>query len=107
LTARTLSKTKVLLSFRVPGTDGARPPAARAYLVKQSLSPIRNGRAFTRAQTLCKGRCRFSVTRVGSRITLTVTGLRPNTTYRYAVAARDNVTGRLGRRSPTASAKTK
>jgi hypothetical protein len=44
---------------------------------------------------------------VGSRITLTITGLRPHTTYHYAVAARDNVTGRLGRRSPTASAKTK
>ncbi len=107
LKARTLSKTKIVLSFRAPGTDGARPPAARAYLVKQSLSPIRSRRAFTRAQTLCKGRCRFSVTRVGDTITLTITGLRSHTTYHYAVAARDNVTGRLGRRSPTAGAKTK
>jgi len=57
---------------------------------------------------LCKGRCRFAeVTEVGARITLTVTDLRRRATYYYAVAARDNVTGKLGRRSRPAKATTR
>jgi len=51
LRARAVSKTKIVLSFRAAGTDGSRPPAARAYLVKQSSRPIRGARAFSRAQT--------------------------------------------------------
>jgi hypothetical protein len=62
LRARSVSKTRVVLSFRAPGTDRARGPAARSYLVKQSTRPIRGGRGFRRAQTLCNGSCRFSVT---------------------------------------------
>jgi Tol biopolymer transport system component len=107
LGARAASKTKVVLSFRAPGTDGARGPAARSYLVKQSTRPIRDRRGFRRAQTLCKGSCRFPVTRVGSQIKLTVTDLRPNTTYFYAIAARDNVSRRLGPRSQTVRVRTK
>ena len=30
LRARAVSKTKIVLSFRAAGTDGSRPPAARA-----------------------------------------------------------------------------
>jgi hypothetical protein len=108
LSARAVSKTKIRLSFRAPGTDGARAPAAHSYLVKQSGRPIRAGRrAFSRAQTLCRGRCRFDVTRVGAKLTLTITGLRPRTTYYYAIAARDNVSGRLGPRARAVRAKTR
>jgi len=107
LGASAASKTKVVLSFRAPGTDRARGPAARGYLVKQSRRPIRGRRGFRRAQTLCRGSCRFAVTRVGSRIELTVTDLRPNTTYFYALAARDNVSRRLGPRSPVVKVRTR
>jgi hypothetical protein len=54
LRARAVSKTKIVLSFGAAGTDGtdgSRPPAARAYLIKQSSRPIRGARAFSRAQT--------------------------------------------------------
>jgi hypothetical protein len=98
-----------VLTFKAPGSDGRRPPPARAYLVKQSLRrPIRGARGFRRAQTLCKGSCRFkSVTRVGDRVTLVIEDLRPRTTYYYAVAARDNVSSRLGRRSRAVKARTR
>ncbi|MCA1678429.1 MAG: hypothetical protein LC777_05495, partial [Actinobacteria bacterium] len=107
LSARGISRRKIALSFRAPGSDGPRPPAARTYLVKQSLRPIRGRRGFRRAQTLCAGHCRFSVTEVGARITLTITDLGPNSTYYYAIAARDNVSGRLGPRSRAVSARTR
>jgi len=94
-----VSQTSVVLEFRAPGTNRARAPAARSYLVKQSTGPIRGSSGFRRAQALCDGSCRFKVTRVGTRLALTITGLRPRTTYYYSVAARDNVTRRLGPRS--------
>ncbi len=106
LQARAASKTKIVLSFTAPGTDGAHPPAARTYLVKQSRSPIRDARGFVRAHTLCKGSCRFQLPRVGADVSLTVVDLRPRRTYYYAVAARDNVSSRLGPRSKTVKAKT-
>jgi len=99
LGARVSSQTKIVLSFSAPGTDGSRPPAARRYVVKQSLGPIRDLRAFGRARTLCGGACGFPAIRVGAKLSLTITGLRRHTTYYYAVAARDNVSGRLGPRS--------
>jgi hypothetical protein len=43
---------------------------------------------------------------VGDRIVLTITSLQRHTKYYYAVAARDNVTARLGPRSRTVKAKT-
>ena len=107
LQARALSSTEIELSFTAPGTDGPRPPGARAYLIKQSPRPIRSRRAFVRAQSLCKGSCRFSITEVGTRVTFKVTGLRPDTTYHYSVAARDNVSGRLGPRSAAVSDRTR
>jgi alpha-tubulin suppressor-like RCC1 family protein len=94
--ARALSSTRVALSFNAPGTNGSKPPAARSYLVKQSLRPIRGAHDFARAQTLCHGRCRFPVTTVGTNIKLTITHLRPGTTYYYDIVALDNVSGRPG-----------
>jgi phosphodiesterase/alkaline phosphatase D-like protein len=40
-------------------------------------------------------------------VRLTITDLRPRTTYFYAVAARDNVSGRAGPRSPTTKTRTR
>ena len=96
LRARALSSTRVQLTFDAPGSDGSRAPAARAYLVRQSRRPLRTARDFARAPSLCRGSCRFAPADVGGRMTLTVTGLRPRTTYYYAVAARDNVSNVLG-----------
>ena len=97
LRGRARSRTTIVLTFRAPGTNGARPPAARRYLVKQSLRPIRSRRDHLRARALCGGSCRFSVTRVGMTISLTIRNLRPRTSYYYPVAAYDNVSGRRGR----------
>ncbi|MDQ6805193.1 MAG: hypothetical protein M3065_09555 [Actinomycetota bacterium] len=99
-------KHKLELGFIAAGSDGHHSPPARSYVVKQSLRPIRSARDFAHAQTLCKGACSFPVTQVGGRIALTVISLRPRTTYYYAVAARDNVTPRLGLRSLTIKVKT-
>jgi len=108
LQAHAVSKRKIVLSFNAPGSDGAKAPAARSYLVKQSRRPIRGARDFRRAQTLCRGSCRFpKLTRVGATLKLTINKLRPRTTYYYAVAARDNVSRRLGRRSRAAKARTR
>lgn len=108
LKATARSKRTVVLTFNASGSDGAKPPAARAYLVKQSRRRIRGARGFRRAQSLCKkGSCRFpTVKLVGDDIKLTITRLRPGATYYYAVAARDNVSRRLGRRSRTAKVRT-
>jgi len=99
LHARALGRGRVVLWFDAPGSDGTKPPAARSYLVKQSLRPIRTARDFSHAQPLCRGSCRFAVVTVGARIRLTITNLRPHTTYFYVVAARDNVSGWAGPRS--------
>ena len=107
LEAHAISTTKIVLSFDAPGSEGSRPPAARSYLVKQSRRPIRSSRGFRRAQALCRGTCRFpTTTRVGGQVTLSVRDLLPRTTYYYAVAARDNVSRRLGQRSSTVRVRT-
>ena len=106
LRAITRGKTKIELDFTAPGTNGRNPPAADSYLVKQSLTPIANQHDFTYAPALCNGACRFGVTQVGTMFKLTVTSLTPRTTYYYAIAALDNVTGRPGPRSHTIKAKT-
>ena len=108
LRARPVSARAVVLNFRAPGTDGSRAPAARGYLVRQSRRPMRDARAFRRGQTLCSGSCRFGGLRtVGERVALTVEDLRPRTDYYYAVAARDNVSHRLGPRSRTVRVRTR
>ncbi len=106
LRARAVSPSSIALSFRAPGTAGSRAPAAREYVVKQSRRPIRGRRGFRGAETLCGGRCRSNVRFVGATVKLTVTDLHPRTAYYYSVAARDNVSGRLGPRSKTAKART-
>ena len=100
LTARATGARTVQLTFKAVGTDGSKLPAANTYLVKQSRRPIRTARAFSRATSLCKGRCSFSnITRVGASLTLNVTRLRRGARYYFAVAGRDNVTRRKGPRS--------
>ena len=106
LTARVTSLTALTLTFTAPSSDGHGPPVARSYLVKQSRHSIRSSRDFQHAQPLCKGSCRFTVTAVGEKIKLTITHLLPHSTYYYAVAARDNVSGRLGPRSRTIETRT-
>jgi len=106
LSARAVSPSKVVLSFRAPGTAGRRPPAAREYVVNQSRVRLRGRRRY-RGPTLCRGRCRFDVTLVGAKLKLTVTNLRPRTTYYYSIVARDNVSRRRGPRSPAARARTR
>ena len=100
------SSAKITLSFSAVGSNGSRAPAARRYVIKQSLRPIRTLRDFRRAAALCKGTCTFDVIDVGDPITLEVTRLRRNTTYYYAIAARDNVSGRIGPRSRTVPVRT-
>ena len=101
LTVRATGTRRIELSFSAPGTDGARPPAARSYLVKQSRRRIRSARGFARAPSLCKGRCSFNITRVGAKVNLTITRARRRAVYYFAVRARDNVTRRTGPRSKT------
>jgi len=104
LKARRTGAGKVELSFHVAGTDRGRAPAARNYLVKQSTRPIRTARDFTRAPALCRGKCPFpELTSIHATVTLDVTRLVRNRLYHYAVAARDNVSSRVGPRSRTIS----
>ncbi|MDQ6779106.1 MAG: hypothetical protein M3071_23430 [Actinomycetota bacterium] len=105
--AITRGKTKLELDFTAPGTDGNNPPAATSYLVKQSLHPITSQHAFTTAQALCRGACRFTAVNIGTEIKLMITALDPHTAYYYAIAARDNVTGQPGPRSQTVMGRTR
>ena len=96
VSVRAISRTRIVLRFAVPGSDGVSPPAARGYLIEQSPRPSRRRGAVGPARALCRGRCRFDVTVVGTRVRLVITHLRPHTTYSYDVAALDNVSGRRG-----------
>ena len=105
--ARAISPTRVVLTFVASGSDRRNPPAARAYLVKQGRRSLRRLRDFERGQALCGGSCWFKGIAVGATLELTVTNLRPKTTYHYAVAARDNVSHRTGPRSRSIAVRTK
>jgi alpha-tubulin suppressor-like RCC1 family protein len=107
LQAVTHGTTKIELDFAAPGTDRSSPPPVTSYQVKQSLQPIASEHDFRTAKALCAGACRFPVTQIGTRISLTVTRLRSHATYYYAVAALDNVSARPGPRSQTVHARTK
>ncbi len=98
LRARVVGRTKLVISFTATGSDGRKDPAARWYVIKQSARAKRIGGRFLPATSLCRGTCRFKLTTVGTRVSLTVTDLDPRTTYSYSVAARDNVSHRLGPR---------
>ena len=78
------SQREVVLTFDAAGTDDARAPAARRYLVKQSRRPIRSLRDFRRADTLCGGRCEFGISRVGTRVRLGDHRPAAGTAYYYA-----------------------
>lgn len=54
-----------------------------------------------------RGTRRFAEIGLNAQLSLTVTDLRPRTTYYYTVAARDNVSGRLGPRSRTVGVRTR
>ncbi|HWI06034.1 MAG TPA: hypothetical protein VNT54_00790, partial [Solirubrobacteraceae bacterium] len=103
LAARAAGRGRIELSFRAPGTDGDSAPAARSYVVKQSERPFRTARDFARAPALCRGTCSFAITAVGATVRLTVTDLRPRRRFYFAVVARDNVSGRMGRRATIAA----
>ena len=105
--AKAAGRRRITLTFRSAGTESSKPPAARRYVIRQSRRPIRSARDFRRAGALCKGNCSFAVTEVGAKLTLKITDLRPRRTFYYAVVARDNVSGRTGRRSKTVSARTR
>jgi hypothetical protein len=106
LNARATARHAITLTFDAPGTDGAKPPPARRYLIKQSLRPLRTARDVRRARSLCRGACSFDATELGAPITLNVTDLRRRRTYYYAVAARDNVSTLPGPYSKVVSANT-
>jgi hypothetical protein len=97
----------IVLTFSAPASDGSAAPPARSYLVKQSLRPIRTAVEFRRAHAVCKGACTFAVTQLKAVIELHIRQLRRRTTYYYAIAARDNVSRRIGPRSRTVSATAK
>ncbi len=104
LTAVATGQGGARLSFQTAGTDGNKAPAAREYVVKQSTRPIRTLADFNRAPSLCRGKCTFDeLTSIKSSVTLDVTKLVRNRLYYYAVAARDNVSSRIGPRSRTVS----
>jgi hypothetical protein len=95
LRARATSASRIVLRFAAPGSDGAGPPPARRYIVKQSRTPIVDARSFAAARSLCDGGvCRFSPARVGDLLTITVTRLRAGTSYHYAVRAVDEAGNR-------------
>jgi hypothetical protein len=105
LQARAAGPHRIVVSFRSVGTDDARPPTARGYLVKQSPRPLRSRADFRAAHSLCRGRCAFAVSGVGTAIHLTVTHLARARIYYYAVAGLDNVSGRSGPRSASVAAR--
>lgn len=106
LTAEAQSGTEIELFFSAVGTDGdGQPPPAGDYIVKQSTEPIDSDAAFDDAFSLCGEVCSFGPAAVGDPLSLTVTDLEPETTYHYAVKARDPA-GNLGERSNPASATT-
>lgn len=103
LAATALSGSQIRLQWSAVGTDGARPPPAAEYVVKQARAPVAGADAFREATTLCE--CSFDLAEVGEALTVTVTDLDPGTTYHYAVRAR-GPDGSLGPVSNPAAATT-
>lgn len=103
--ARAGTARTIRLSFGAVGTNGSKAPAAQSYVIRQSTRPIRSARDFARAPALCGGRCSFDVTALDATLTLQITHLRRRGVYYYAIAARDNVSGRTGPRSRTIRAR--
>jgi chitodextrinase len=107
LSARARSRTSVRLSFRAPASDRTAGPPASRFVIRQARRPITSAARWKRARPLCRGgTCRFGVRRVGQRLSLTVTGLRPGARYHYAVQAVDEA-GNRGRRSRSVVVRTR
>ena len=104
LRAGAAGRGTIRLAFESAGSDGAQPPAAQRYLVKQSTRPIRTNADFEGAYALCGGGCSFKIVALGGSLTLTVNELQRGRRYYYAIAARDNVSSLRGPRSRTVSA---
>lgn len=89
LAAEATSESEVKLSFSAPPSDGALPPPARRFVVKQSKRPIDTEAAFSAAPALCGGTCSFTPANVGDPIALRVKNLSHGTTYHFVVQALD------------------
>lgn len=105
LKATARSPRRILVRFSAVGSDGSNPPPARKYIVKQSRVPITTRSRWRRAQSLCDGACVFGPDEVGDTLSLIVSRLSPQTTYHYAVRAKDD-SGNVGRISNTDRATT-
>jgi len=91
LGAMPLSHNEVRLEFPAAGMDGNKNPPATEYIVKQGAAPFSGDAGFAAATSLCDGGiCRFSPAAVGDKLILDVKNLTPDTTYYYAVKARDD-----------------
>lgn len=97
LVATAVSDNDIRLDFIAPDD----PPATR-YVIKQSVSPVDTDAAFDAATTLCGGVCDLAA---GDRVTVTIGGLLPGTTYHFALRAM-RPGGDLGPRSTSVSATT-
>lgn len=109
LDAQGLSGSEVKLTFTAPpalGSDQHPQQPAQRYVIKQSTQPV-TAANFGSAPSLCRGVCSFDppITSVGDRVSLSVTGLAPATTYHYALKVVDE-SGSLGPLSNPASATT-
>jgi len=105
LAASAVSASEIELTFSAVGSDGSEPPPAGEYVVKQALTPITDQAAFDAARTLCDQVCTFTPEDVGDPISLTVADLDPDTSYHYAVRARNDAGG-LGPLSQSVQATT-
>lgn len=103
--AKPLTLRSIRLLFAAVASDRGKGPAVSRYIIVQSKRPIDSARDFRRAKRLCGKLCSFSTEGVGSRLKLTVTDLRPATTYHYAIRALDEA-GNKGKRSRSVRART-
>lgn len=106
VTAEALSDNEIRLEWSAVADGGG--GVADRYVVAQSRTPIDDVGAFEDALALCDGVCSDFAPppdNVGDDMTLTVTGLSPQTTYHYAVAAVD-ADGRRGPISTSVAATT-
>jgi len=91
LGAMPLSHNEIRLEFPAAGMDGNKNPPATEYIVKQGAAPFSDDAGFGAAASLCDGGiCRFSPAAVGDKLILDVKNLTPDTTYYYAIKARDD-----------------
>ena len=97
LHAEATSASGVRLTWSAPASDGLFPPPAGRYVVRQSNpdgGAVGEEATFAAARDLCMGGvCEFSPAAVGAKLSLTITDLRPGTTYHYALRAVNDIGG--------------